>query len=71
MSFGNRPRREGKAQWEAHDRQQNKGRRSCAMMRDGSIVQIESLAHQVDLAASRNVARFCWTDEIRVSQDGM
>ncbi len=65
MSFGNRPRREGKSQWETHERQQNKGRRSCAMMRDGSIVQIESLAHQVDLVQSGNVSRFCWEDELK------
>lgn len=58
MSFGRRPRREGKTQWEAHERQQNKGRRSCAVMRNGSVVQIESLAHQVELAMSGNVVRF-------------
>ncbi len=65
MSFGKRPRREGKSQWETQDRQQNKGRRSCAIMRDGSVVQIESLAHQVDLAVSGNVMRFCWEDELK------
>lgn len=65
MSFGKRPRREGKSQWEAHERQQNKGRRSCAVMRDGSVVLIESLAHQVDLAQSGCVARFCLEDELK------
>ncbi len=63
MSFGKRPRREGKAQWETHEKQQNKDRRSYAIMRDGSVVQIESLAHQVDLSMSGNVVRFCCTDE--------
>lgn len=58
-----RPRREGKTQWEAHERQ-NKGKRSCAVMRDGSIVQIESLAHQVDLAQSGNVVRFGCIDGV-------
>lgn len=65
MSFGRRPRREGKSQWEAHEKRQNQSRKSCAMMRDGSIVQIESLAHQVDLVQSGNVSRFCWEDELK------
>lgn len=64
MSFGRRPRREGKSQWEAHERQQNKGRKSCAVMRDGSIVPVESLAHQVELAQGGNVVRFAWEDEL-------
>ena len=63
MSFRRRPRREGKSQWEAHEKRQNKSRQSCAIMRDGSVVQIESLAHQVELAMSKNVVRFCWEDE--------
>ncbi len=69
MSFGRRPRREGKTLWEAHDRQQNKGRRSCAIMQDGSVIQIENLAHQVDLAQSGNVLRFAWMDEVGASEE--
>ena len=66
MTFGRRPRREGKSQWETHERQQNKGRRSCAVMRDGSVVQIESLAHQVELAQSGAVAQFRRYEEVKV-----
>jgi|GEM_PF-4828727 len=62
MSSGRCPRRDGKSQWEAYERQLNKDRTSCAVMRDGSVVQIESLAQQVDLAQSGNVVRFAWMD---------
>ena len=64
MSFRRRPRREGKSQWEAHEKRQNKSRQSCAIMRDGSVVLIESLAHQVELAMSGNVVRFFFAKEV-------
>lgn len=65
MTFRHRPRREGKSQWESQERNRNKGRRGCAIMRDGSVVEITGLAHQVELAESGSVRMFSWMDEVQ------
>ncbi len=69
MSFGRKPRREGRAQWGEHERYENKNHQAVAHMRDGSIVAIESLAHQVKLAQSGKVRIFGWLDELKNDSD--
>ncbi len=48
--------RDGTMQVDRHERK--KGGRAVAHMRDGSVIEITNLVHQVELAESGQVARF-------------